>query len=77
MIFAKVALNVKLPQPYKRKMWDYKNADETKIRKALSSINWDRNIRQKHPENQVEFLSNCILNLFSNFCPNKSDNMQI
>ena len=52
-------------------MWDYKNADTTNIRKSMFSINWDRNILHKNPENQAEFLSSSILNIFSNYCPNK------
>ena len=72
IIFAKVAMNVKLPRPYKRKMWDYKNANKQEIQKALNSINWNRTILHKNPENQVEFLSNAILNIFSNLCPNRT-----
>ena len=70
IVFAKIALHVQLPKPYKRKMWDYKSTDMIGIRKALCSINWNRGILHKKPENEVEFLSNSILNAFSNFCPN-------
>ena len=52
-------------------MWDYKNADVTCIRRSLSSINWDRCIKNRNYNNQVEFLTNAISNAFSNFCPHK------
>ena len=52
-------------------MWDYNNADECNIRESLSSVNWERNIFYKNPNNQVEFLTASILNTFSNFCPNR------
>ena len=52
-------------------MWDYKNTDIKKIRQSLLSVNWDRNIRNKNPNNHVNFLTNCIINSFRNFCPNK------
>ena len=69
--FAKINFNVKLPPPYKRSMWDYKNADVTNIRRSLSSVNWERSIRHKNVNNQVEFLTNSIESVFSNFCPNR------
>ena len=71
MIFAKINFNVKLPPSYKRHMWDYKNADVTNIRRSLSSINWERTIKHKNVNNQVEFLTSSIENIFSNFCPHQ------
>ena len=71
IIFAKIDLNVKLPPQYKRTMWDYKNADKISIKRSLSSVNWERSIRHRNPNNQVEFLTNCIVNTFSNVCPSK------
>ena len=71
IIFAKTELNVKLPPPYKSTMWDYKNADSISIRHSLSSVNWARCILHRNPNNQAEFLSNCIKNTFSNHCPSK------
>ena len=69
--YAKIDLNVKNPPPYKRQMWDYKNADNISIRRGLSSVNWVRGIQHRNSNNQVEFLTNCIYNTFSNFCPHK------
>ena len=53
-------------------MWDYKNADVTSIRNRLLSINWERTIRQKNVNNQVEYLTNSIENIFSNYCPHRT-----
>ena len=53
-------------------MWDYKNADTRSIRRSLSSVNWVRCIQHRNFNNQVEFLTDSILNTFSNFCPNKT-----
>ena len=71
IIYAKIDLASKLPKPSKQRMWDYKNADIGNIRKSLFTINWERNIFHKNPNNQVEFLTESILNTLSNFCPNK------
>ena len=61
-MFGKIDLNVKFPPPFTNRMWNYKNADVKSIRRILSSVEWN---------NQLEFLSNCISSVFSNFCPNK------
>ena len=72
IIFTKIELNVKLPPPYKRTMWDYyKNADSISVRHSLSSVNWARCILHRNPNNQAEFLINCIKNVFCNHCPSK------
>ena len=71
IIFGKIDFNVKLPPPYKRLMWDYKNADVMNIRRSLLSVNWERCIHYRNANNQAEFLSNSIINTFHNFCPHK------
>ena len=53
IIFAQIDFNVKLPPQYKRIMWDYKNADKISIKRSLSSVNWERSIRHRNPNNQV------------------------
>ena len=75
IIFARIELNVKLPPPYKRTMWDYKNADSISIRHSLSSVNWARCILHRNPNNQAEFRSNCIKNTFSNQLSQQSCHM--
>ena len=72
IIYAKIDLASKLPKPSKQRKWDYKNADVGSIRKCLFEINWERNIFHTNPNNQVELLTESILNTFSNFCPKKT-----
>ena len=72
IIYANINLASKLTKPSKQRMWDYKNADVGNIRKNLFTINWERNIFHTNPNNQVVFLTESILNTFSNFCPNKT-----
>ena len=47
-------------------MWDYKKADSVKIRKAFDLINWERLFNE-----QVSILNETILNVFSNYVPDK------
>ena len=59
-------LNISYPPPYQRLMWDYKKADSVKIRKAFDLINWERLFNE-----QVSILNETILNVFSNYVPDK------
>ena len=52
-------------------MCDYKNANVMNIMRSLSSVNWERRFQPSNANNQVGFMSNCIVNTFHNFCPHK------
>ena len=64
-------LNISYPPPYQHLIWDYKKADSVKIRKALDLINWERLFNNKNINKQVSILNQTILNVFSNYVPNK------
>ena len=64
-------LNISYPPPYQRLIWDYKKADFEKIRKALDLVNWERLFSKKDINTQVSILNETILNVFSNYVPNK------
>ena len=64
-------LNICYPPPYQRLTWDYKKADSEKIRKALDLVNWERLFGNKGINEQVSILNETILNVFSNYVPNK------
>ena len=57
--------------PCKRLIWDNKKADSEKIRKALNWVNWERLFNNKDVNTQVLILNETVLNVFSNFIPNK------
>ena len=71
IIFAEINFKVFYPPPYKRKIWDYKNADINKINESISQIDWVRHLNQKDPNEQIRYLNDCIINVFNNYCPNK------
>ena len=71
IIFSEINFKVFYPPPYKKKIWDYKNADINKINESLSQVNWDRHLNHKDPNEQITFLNDCIINVFNNYCPNK------
>ena len=71
IIFAEINFKVFYPPPYKKKIWDYKNADVNKINESISQIDWVRHLSQKDPNEQTRFLNDTIINVFNNYCPNK------
>ena len=72
IIYAKNNLKIYYPPPYERLVWDYSKAELTNIRKSLFQINWHNDLKDLNVNDQVEYLSSCILNVFSNFVPNKT-----
>ena len=57
--------------PYERLVWDYKKANIDSIQKALKQINWRFLFSNKSVHQQIEILNNTLMNVFSNFIPNK------
>ena len=41
-------------------------------RVSLSQINWHNDLKDLNVNDQVEYLTSCILNVFTNFVPNKT-----
>ena len=71
IIYAKINLKIYYPAPYEKLVWDYSKANITNIRKSLSQINWVNDFRDLNVNGQVDYLTKCILNVFTNFVPNK------
>ena len=72
IIYTKSNLKIYYPPPYERLVWDYSKAELTNIRKSPFQINWHNALKDLNVNDQVEYLSSCILNVFSNFVPNKT-----
>ena len=69
--YCKFSLIINYPPPYNRQVWEYKKADTTLIKKALSQANWYFLFDKKDVNYQVKILNDTITNVFSNFVPNK------
>ena len=70
--FVKINYQVKFPPAYERKIWDFSRADQRGIMLALNAIDWDTSFLGLDVEARVNLLSEYILNIFSNFVPNKT-----
>ena len=57
--------------PYERLVCKYKKANIDSIQKALEKIDWRFFFSNKSVHQQVKILNNTLMNVFSNFIPNK------
>ena len=65
-------LNIPLPPPYYRELWDYKNTDAVCIQREISLVNWNDVFSNKTADEKVKSLNNILLNIFRNFIPNNA-----
>ena len=71
LVFAKFNFKIPLPPAYKRRIWDFSRANTNAINRAVQSINWDRVFSTLDLNGQVSFLTQSLINIFTNFVPNK------
>ena len=71
LIFAKISFTTFFPSAYERRIWDFSRANINAIRQAVSSVDWDRAFNSLNIDERVKFLTECVLNVFYNFVPNK------
>ena len=71
IVFAKLNLKVEYP-PYERVFWYYSRADKASINRAINAINWDELFANKTVESQLSELNDPLLNIYSNYIPNKT-----
>ena len=70
--FVKVNFKIKFPPAYERRIWDFARADIRGIKLALDCIDWERSFSGLNVDGCVSLLSHYVLNIFSNFVPNKT-----
>ena len=59
------------PIHHKRLVWDNKKASTDAINLAIKSFNWKNIFNHKDINSQMEIFNKSIMNIFSNFIPNK------
>ena len=69
--FCKLHLNIEYSPPDECLVWDYKKADTNSFQKALKQVNWEFLFKKKNVHEQVFISNNTLLNVFSNYIPNK------
>ena len=72
IIYGKVSIDNLAPPPFSRRIWFYDRADISSIRKSIEMFRWRETLDEVVcPNLKVELLNEIILNIFSNFVPNK------
>ena len=72
IVFGKLSVShVKFPL-YKLRIWYYNRANFVAIRKSIEMFRWHEHLNKMScPDDQVELLNEVLLNINSNFIPNK------
>ena len=72
IVYGKLSVsNIALP-PYTRKIWHYDKADFIAIRKSIEMFAWHEHLdNMTCPNELVKLLNEVLLNIYSNFIPNK------
>ena len=71
IVFSKLNLKIEYPPLYERLVWDYKNADSQSINKAIEMFNWEKLFQNKNIHDQLKLFNETIVNIVSNYIPNK------
>ena len=71
LIFAKVNFTTFFPLAYGWRIWGFSRASINAIMQAVNSVDWDRAFNGLNIDERVRFLTECVLNDFYNFVPNK------
>ena len=72
IVFAKLNLKVEYPALNEHVFWDYSRADKTSINRAINVIDWNKVPANKTVESQVSELNDLLLNIYSNYIPDKT-----
>ena len=59
-------VNVLLLPPYYREIFDYKNADNESIEKAVSNFDWPKEFRNKNANENCKLLTGTLMNISRN-----------
>ena len=71
IIFVKISLKICYPIHLKRLVWDNKEANTDTINLAIKSFNRKNIFNHKDINSQMKIFNKTIMNIFSNFIPNK------
>ena len=72
IVYGKLSVRVLSPPPYRRRIWFYDRANVAAIKKSIEMFPWKDTLSDiACPNQQVKCLNETLLNIFSNFIPNK------
>ena len=69
--YCKIDFKIPFPPSYQRKIWDFSRADLVLIKRSMNMVDWDGSFEGLDISHRVAFLTETVINIFSNFVPNK------
>ena len=64
-------LKVEYPSPYQRLVWNFKISNNGAIKSAIELVDWNFLFSHKNVHEQVVIFNQTLMNIFSNYIPNK------
>ena len=64
-------LKVEYPPPYQRLVWNFKKSNNGAIKSAIKLVDWNFLFSHKNVHEQVVIFNQTLMNIFSNYIPNK------
>ena len=62
---------VEYPPPYQRLVWNFKKSNNGAIKSAIKLVDWNFLFSHKNVHEQVVIFNQTLMNIFSNYIPNK------
>ena len=62
---------VEYPPPYQRLVWNFKKSNNGAIKSAIKLVDWNFLFSHKNVHKQVVIFNQTLMNIFSNYIPNK------
>ena len=69
--FCKVNLKITYPPPYRQLVWDFKRANISSTKKTVKMVDWQFMFLNKNTHEQIVIFNDILMNIFSNYIPNK------
>ena len=64
-------LKVEYPPPYQRLVWNFQKSNNGAIKSAIKLVDWNFLFSHKNVHEQVVIFNQTLMNIFSNYIPNK------
>ena len=72
LVFGKIKFDYFRPPPYKREVWYFEKARIDLIKRSVQSFDWHKSFTGLEVDQQVDLLTNTLLNIFRNFIPHET-----
>ena len=77
IVYGKLSVSNLAPPPYKRRVWYYDKANVKVIQSSIDLFEWHEHLEYiTFPNEQAKSLNEMLLNIISNFIPNKFKTMR-